>query len=113
GPNGFSHARARFKRNGQRPYTKVATNGRDEIYLAFTNGHPREVATSIFFATYRAGQLFKANGKPIGSTHDLPLRPSQADHVYMVGEHDGVRAWVHDVAMGLDGRPVIVFATFH
>lgn len=113
GPNGFSHARAMFKRSGQRPYTKVATNGRDEIYLAFTNGHPREVATSIFFATYRAGKLYKASGKLIGTTADLPLRPDRGDHVYMVGQHDGVRAWVHDVAMGLDGRPVIVFATFH
>jgi hypothetical protein len=112
GPNGFSHARTMFARSGERPYTKVASNNRDEIYLAFTNGHPREVSTSIFFAIYRHGQLFRADGSRIGSTHDLPLHPSQADHVYMANRHGGVRAWIHDVAMGVDGRPVVVYATF-
>jgi hypothetical protein len=113
GPDGWSHAHSMFARSGARPYTKVATNGKDEIYLAFTNGHPREVRSSIFYATYRNGELFRADGSRIGSTHDLPLKPSQADHVYMVGKHHGVRAWIHDVAMGRDGHPVVVFATFH
>jgi hypothetical protein len=112
GPDGFSHARTMFARSGARPYTKVATNNRDEIYLAFTNGHPREVRTSIFFAVYRHGELFRADGSRIGSMNDLPLRPSQADHVYMADRHGGVRAWIHDVAMGSDGRPVVVYATF-
>jgi hypothetical protein len=112
GPNGFSRAHTMFAQSGERPYTKVATNNRDEIYLAFTNGHPREVRTNIFFAIYRHGELFRADGSRIGSTHDLPLRPSQADHVYMASRHGGARAWIHDVAMGSDGRPVVVYATF-
>jgi BNR repeat-containing family member len=112
GSSGFSNAHAMFARHGARPYTKVATNGRDEIYLAFTNGHPEEVRTSIFFATYRHGELFRASGKRIGSIYNLPLRPGKADHVYVANQHGGVRSWVHDVAMGVDGKPVVVYATF-
>ena len=112
GPSGFSNARRMFARHGARPYTKVATNGSDEIYLAFTNGHPREVRSSVFFATYRAGNVYRADGSKIGSTSDMPLRPGKASHVYIANEHGGVRAWVHDVAMGVDGKPVVVYATF-
>jgi hypothetical protein len=91
---------------------KVDSNGRNEIYLAFTNGHPRETTTNIYFAKYRAGVFYRANGTRIGSTRSLPLRPSQADEVYDAGQHGGVSAWIHDVAVGPDGKPVVVYATF-
>jgi hypothetical protein len=94
------------------PYMKVASNDRDAIALAFTNGHPRDAVTNIYYAGYRGGMLEHADGRPIVRLGKAPLRPSQADEVYDAAQHDGRRAWVHDVALTAAGRPVIVYATF-
>jgi hypothetical protein len=108
----FASARAMIYQSGQRPYVKVATNGRDEIYFAFTQGHPRETPTNLYFAKYRHGVFYRADGSRIGSTKSLPLRPSQTDLVYDAQRHDRVPAWIHDVAIDPDGNPVMVYATF-
>jgi hypothetical protein len=96
---------------GQRPYVKVDTNGRDEIALAFTNGHPRSVLTSVYYAAYRAGSLWTAGGRRIARTNRGPIAPRRADLVYDA-RSTHVRAWVWDVALDANGRPVIVYATF-
>src|SRR4051794_36926881 len=43
-PDGLTWAPARtlIRVPGQRPYVKVASDGRDTIHVAFTDGHPRE-----------------------------------------------------------------------
>jgi hypothetical protein len=92
----------------QRPYVKYDSNDSDSIAVAFTNAHPREAAdVNIYFAAYRDGALHRADGTPIG-TLSAPITPAAADKVYDGAEN----AWVHDVAIGPDGRPVIVFAAF-
>jgi hypothetical protein len=108
----FTSARALIYQPGQRPYVKVASNNRDEIYFAFTNGHPRETLSNVYFAMYRDGALYRANGTRIESTASLPMRPSQADTVYDASRHGRVPGWIHDVAMGRDRHPVLVYATF-
>jgi hypothetical protein len=91
---------------------KVASNGKNEINYAFTQGHPRETPTNLYFAKYRHGVFYRADGSKIGSVNSLPLRPSQTDEAYDAHKHVGVPAWIHDVAMGTDGKPVMVYATF-
>ncbi|HWE33746.1 MAG TPA: BNR-4 repeat-containing protein [Solirubrobacteraceae bacterium] len=95
----------------ERPYVKYDTNGRDTIALAFTNGHPRETLTSVYFAEYRDGWLRGASGRKIKRLGRGPIAPSRGDLVYN-GKATGVSAWVWDVAFAPNGRPVIVYATF-
>ena len=95
-----------------RPYLKVAGNGVDTIHFAFTQGHPRETVNNIYYARYRAGSLYRANGTLIEPLSAAPITPAQADLVYSAAAHGGVRAWVHDVAYDTAGRPIITFATF-
>ena len=96
---------------GERPYVKVDSNGSDEIGIAFTNGHPRNVLTSVYYAAYRAGWLWTAGGRPIARLAGGPVSPGQADLVYDAhGTHSP--AWVWDVALDSRERPVIVYATF-
>ncbi len=94
----------------ERPYVKIDSNGTDTIALAFTNGHPRGVVTSIYYATLRDGALWTAGGRRIAPIGGRPIAPQQADLVYDAAR-TGVRSWVWDVAYD-DGRPVIVYATF-
>ncbi len=100
-----------FRVPGQRPYVKVDSNGRDEIVFAFTNGHPRNVLTSIYYAAYRAGSLWTAGGRWIARMGSGPIAPEQADVVYDA-QATKVPAWVWDVALRPNGNPVIVYATF-
>jgi BNR repeat-containing family member len=96
---------------GQRPYVEVAGNGSDEIALAFTNAHPRDTVTSVYYAVYRHGSLWTAGGRRIAPMGSGAIAPSQADLVYN-GPAAGVPSWVWDVAIDAQGHPVIVYATF-
>lgn len=96
---------------GQRPYVKVDSNRSGTIALAFTNGHPRETKTSIYYAAYRHGSLWTAGGRLITRLGNGSIAPSHADRVYDAGA-TGVSAWVWDVAVDSHQRPVIVYATF-
>lgn len=92
-----------------RPYLKVASNDKNEIHFAFTTGHPRQnPQNSIYYMMYRQGNFYKANGTKIKSTDGLPVRVSQADVVYDAAETD-VRAWVWDIAVDKESKPVIVY----
>jgi hypothetical protein len=95
----------------QRPYVKVDGNGRNEIALAFTDGHPRNVLTSIYYATYRAGSLWTAGGRRIARIGSTPISPDQADVVYDA-QATGIPSWVWDVSFDSRARPAIVYATF-
>lgn len=100
---------------GQRPYLKVVGNGVDRIDFAFTDGHPRNVHTSIFHMYYRRGMLHRSDGTPIGPMGarrgELPaIAPSSATCVYAAAS--GPKAWIHDIAVDGDGAPALVFATF-
>jgi BNR repeat-containing family member len=96
---------------GQRPYVKVDSNGRDKIAMAFTDGHPREMTSSIYYASYHDGWLWKPNGQRIAQMGHGAIAPRQASLVY-----DGPRyhqsGWVWDVALDHHDLPVVVYATF-
>jgi hypothetical protein len=93
-----------------RPYTKFASDSRERIHVAFTDGHPRnEPTNSIYYACYRNGAFRKADGTKITDMTGLPIKHKQADLVYD-GKKTGVRAWIWDVAADKKNRPVIVYS---
>jgi hypothetical protein len=99
---------------GQRPYVKYVSNGTDEIAFTFGDAHPTdpEVTTdSIYFAYYKNGNFYKADGTLIGNMSSLPLATSSVDKVYD-SVATGIKAWVWDIALNQSGNPVIVYATF-
>ena len=92
-----------------RPYVKIASDGKDRIHMIFTDGHPRnEASNSVYYACYRNGAFYKADGTRIAGVGQLPVIPEQADCVYNAAA-TGARAWVFDVAADEVGRPVIVY----
>jgi hypothetical protein len=96
---------------GQRPYVKVASNGRDAIALAYTDGHPRSHRTSVYYLGYRHGWLRHAGGRPVARMGFSPVVPARGDTVYNGRTHHA-SAWVWDVALTRSDRPVVVYATF-
>jgi len=107
----WGQARSLITNLGERPYVKVDSNGRDTIALAFTDAHPGDAVTSIFYMTLRGGWLRHADGNAIVALNSTPIAARSADTVYDA-DATGVPAWVWDVAIGRTGHPVIVYATF-
>jgi len=96
----------------RRPYLKLASNNKDIIHFAFTDGHPDvEQTNSIYYAKYRNNALYKANGEKITDWSALPIQPQVADIVYdATKSHE--KAWIWDVAENKEGDPVIVYSRF-
>lgn len=66
-----------------RPYARYAGNGRDRICVTFTDGHPRDYGNSIYYAEFRGGAFYSADGTFLQRLEsDGPLRPSDAEVVY-------------------------------
>ncbi|PZS09564.1 MAG: hypothetical protein DLM64_10300 [Solirubrobacterales bacterium] len=107
----WSPARHLIEVHGERPYVKFDSNGNDAIGLAFTNGHPRNVLTNVYYAAYRDGALWHAGGRRIARLAGRAIRPKEADLVYNA-RAGRAPAWVWDVAIGSGQHPVIVYATF-
>ncbi|WP_028059869.1 BNR-4 repeat-containing protein [Candidatus Solirubrobacter pratensis] len=93
---------------GQRPYVKIASDGGETIHVAFTDGHPRETATSLYYARYTGGAWYRAGGRRIPGP---PFSPADADLIWDVTRRRD-HAWVHDVAFDGSGRPRVVYAVF-
>jgi hypothetical protein len=96
----------------RRPYLKVASNNKDVIHFAFTDGHPNvEQTNSIYYAKYRKAALYKASGAKITDWSALPIQPKFADIVYDATKSKE-KAWIWDIAENKDGDPVIVYCRF-
>jgi hypothetical protein len=96
---------------GERPYLKVDGHGGDTVALAFTNGHPRERVTSIYYAAIKGSSITHASGRAIAPLGRGPIHPSDGDLIYN-GAKRHVSGWVWDVAVDPSGHPVVVYATF-
>ncbi len=103
--------RVLIRNRGQRPYLKVDSNGRDTIALAFTDAHPRDALTSVYYLGLRRGWLRGADGRLIERLGSGPVASQSADVVYDA-TRTGISGWVWDVAFAHGGHPVILYATF-
>ncbi|MGZ5191266.1 MAG: BNR-4 repeat-containing protein [Flavisolibacter sp.] len=96
----------------RRPYLKVASNNKDAIHFAFTDGHPNvELTNSIYYVKYRGNAFHKANGEKIAGWSALPIQPSLTDMVYDATKTNE-KAWIWDVAENKEGEPVIVYSRY-
>lgn len=103
-----------------RPYVKYATNGVDKIFLAFDDGHPRDVPTnSVYGLMYANGALSTMDGTIVGSMGPLAAsstRPGPVDIETLQPLYDGAgvdgRAWVQDTKLDSNGNPIVAFASY-
>lgn len=91
-----------------RPYVKYASNGRDMIHLAYTEGHPRDFDNSIYHAYYQGGQLRRSDGSVISSLKEGMPRPEDGTRVF-AGGPDRV-AWISDLHLDSRGRPYLAYS---
>lgn len=90
-----------------RPYVKYETNGVDEIHIVWENGH-RNNPHNMYYAYYKNGAFYKADGSLIKYMAQVPVLGSEADMLYDTLV-DGSSASAYDIALDANGYPVIVW----
>lgn len=115
GGNVWSPARHLFSTTpGQRPYVKVRADGDSLIHFALTDGHPRNVETSIFYVRWHlSDNTFRtSDGTIVGMPGEYPVPVSELERVYDARPAGASRAWVWDLQLHQDtGLPLIAYAT--
>lgn len=117
GGNQWSPAKHLFSAaSGVRPYMKVLGDPvKGWVHFAMTDGHPRDVSTSIYYARLQVadGTIRRANGGLVGNLSAVdagsPIPVSSLDKVY-----DGAtnpRGWIWDLQIDATGNPALTFAT--
>ena len=104
-----------------RPYSRYTSNGTDTIGISFTDAHPRDYGTSIYYAEFRHGNFYTVDGRLIKNLEkDGPLKPSEAEEVF-AGGGGGFRsvalsaetsAWTSALAFDDKGYPHIAYSLY-
>ncbi len=107
-----------------RPYPRYTSDGTGRIDLIYTDGHPRDVANSVYHLYYRDGGLYKTDGTLIDTLANIPLDHDAGERGNVVyqyseaawspgqGPDDWIpfaRGWTWDVHYDRAGLPVCVF----
>ena len=104
-----------------RPYVRYASNGSDTIYLSITDGHPQQFGNSIYYAEFRNGRFYRADGSLIKTlASDGPLQISEAERVYKGTGSPGRgpelsaagAAWTSSIAVDGTGHPHIAYSVY-
>lgn len=105
----FSAAAKLFDGTNERPYLHVAQAG-DEAHFLLSRDHPREIAAGLndmyhFYYDDATGTFHFSDGSPL----TMPGGPANATLIEDASVN-GYNFWGHDIAIGADGRPVVVYA---
>jgi hypothetical protein len=88
------------------PYVKYVNDGESRIHLVYSEGHPKHLMNSIYYACYYDGAFHQVDGTTIGDVKDLPFAAREGDLVYDASAGKA-RGWTWDIALD-QGKPVIV-----
>ena len=104
-----------------RPYGRYAGDGVNTIHISFTDGHPRKFGNNIYYAAFRQGKFYRANGEFIKDLKkDGPLRPSEAELVFKGSGKPGSlvdlsapeSAWTSSISFDHQGNPHIGYTLY-
>jgi hypothetical protein len=88
--------------------------------VSYTDGNPRQYGNSIYYARFRAGAFYRADGSRIKTLKDGPLRPSEAERVFAGSGEPGRgaslsaprSAWTSSIALDAQGNPHIGYTLY-
>ena len=105
---------------GARPYAKYQSNGKDQIYVSYTTGHPdNEMPDWLYLNVIDINNgspiLRDVKGRKLSVINNAVFNVSKTDsyassYPYtIVDKTANVRNWVWQIALDTDGNPVIAY----
>ena len=97
---------------GYAPYFKYATNHRDLIHFVGTEDHPRNFDNSVYHGFVRNRTIYQSDGRRLAALSNTSEKSGDIWDLTCVyrGDADHV-AWVIDLHLDADERPVCLFST--
>jgi BNR repeat-containing family member len=108
--------------NGRiRPYAKYTSDNKSRIDVLYTDGHPRDVANSLYHLYYQGGAFYKTDGTFLKKFADLPILHDSGERGSVIYHYNDAeqtdpnqwiphgRAWCWEIASQSNGAPVCVF----
>ncbi|MGC3959882.1 MAG: BNR-4 repeat-containing protein [Verrucomicrobiota bacterium] len=104
-----------------RPYMKYASDNVGRIDFLYTDGHPRDVANSLYHLYYTNGAYYQTDGTYVRSAATLPLLHDSGERGTVIYQYSDAaqtdpnawiptgRAWCWETAYQSNGAPVCVF----
>jgi hypothetical protein len=104
-----------------RPYVKYCSDYTNRIDFIYTDGHPRDVANSLYHLYYQGGAFYKTDGTFVKNYSALPILHDSGERgsvIYQYSDTDTSdptdhiptgRAWSWEIASQSNGAPVCVF----
>jgi hypothetical protein len=103
-----------------RPYVKIGTRN-ERIDFLYTDGHPRDVANSLYHLYFESDALRQSDGKVVKEFAGLPLRHDNGERGSVIYQYSDApqsdpnqwiptgRAWCWEIVTTSNPRPVCVF----
>ncbi|HYG24297.1 MAG TPA: BNR-4 repeat-containing protein [Verrucomicrobiae bacterium] len=104
-----------------RPYVKYSSDYENRIDFLYTDGHPRDVANSLYHLYYRDGAYHKTDGTVVKSFSNLPILHDSGERGSVIYQYSAAaqsdpnqwiptaRAWCWETATHTNNQPVCVF----
>jgi hypothetical protein len=97
--------------NRHRPYARYTANGSDAIHVSFTEAHPHVYGCSIYYAAFRNGNFYRADGSLIKSlSGEGPLTPTEADLIFQGDSLNN--AWTSSIRLDADEHPHLGYSVY-
>lgn len=104
-----------------RPYMKYASDNIGRVDFLYTDGHPRDIANSLYHLYYTNGAFYKTDGTLVRSYATLPIQHDAGERGAVIYQYSDAaqadpngwipsgRAWCWETAYQSNGAPVCVF----
>jgi hypothetical protein len=104
-----------------RPYVKYSSDNTNRIDFLYTDGHPRDIANSLYHLYYTNGAFYKTDGTFVRSYAALPIQHDSGERGSVIYQYNAAaqtdpnewiptgRAWCWETAYHSNGTPVGLF----
>jgi hypothetical protein len=107
---------------GTRPYVKYCSDYNGRVEVLYTDGHPRDVANSLYHTYYLGGNLYQTDGTFLKSFAAIPLLHDSGERGTVIYQYSDAetadfndhiptgRAWCWEIVYQTNGWPACVFS---
>ena len=104
-----------------RPYVKYSSDAAQRVDFLYTDGHPRDIANSLYHLYYQGGAFYQTDGTLVKNYASLPILHDSGERGAVIYQYSDAaqadpnawipsgRAWCWETAYQSNGAPVCVF----